>query len=228
MTPEEIMRHAWRLIINAVKKLYDEEGKTFEKIGEMCGVSKPTVLRWYNETEGGVSTPFTNVLRCLRGLNIPYEDVFASELKGIIRRADPLAPAETVTGEDLPTVPVYDFAGAGPEFCIDSLEAITRLPVLQQYYRDGMYAVQIFGDSMEPTIHNRAYVGVMPYDGELVEGAMYLIWRPYFGKLVKRVYMGDDALILRSDNPKFEDIHLQYEGHDRVIIARVMWIWQEC
>jgi hypothetical protein len=163
-----------------------------------------------------------------------FNPIFAGEISKFdseapsIRRPDALAPMETVAGEGLPTVPVYDIAGADPEFCTDSLEAVIRLPVLQRYYREGMYAVQIFGDSMEPIICNGAYVGVMPHDGELIEGAMYLIWRPYFGNMVKRVFIGRDGLILRSDNPKFEDIHLQYEGHDKVIIARVKWIWQEC
>lgn len=92
-----------------------------------------------------------------------------------------------------------------------------------------MVAFEVDGNSMEPTIKKGAVIGVIPVDGTLNSGEIYLLKRPHFGMLVKRVYMGKDALILKSDNPDHPPLELPYEGYeaDTIILGRVAWIWQE-
>jgi phage repressor protein C with HTH and peptisase S24 domain len=103
------------------------------------------------------------------------------------------------------------------------------IPILQRYCRDKMVTIEVDGKSMEPTIKQGAVIGVVPVGGDLIDGEMYLVKRPHFGVLVKRVYMGKDMLILKSDNPEHPPMELPYEGYelDTVILGRVIWIWQE-
>jgi SOS-response transcriptional repressor LexA len=222
---DEIGEKAWNAILTSIMRMRNEENFPMDVIANKVGVNnRSTIHAWLNKDRGSKDLAFPDMLRYLSNLGYDVADFIPISK---IKRIEQNAPEEYVFNKNLTYIPVYDFAGAGPEFSLDSLESFTRLPVLEQYYRKGLFSVQVFGNSMEPTIRDGAFVGVMPYE-ELVEGAIYLIWRPYFGKLVKRVISGNDELILRSDNPKYEDIHLQYEGHDKVIIGRVKWIWQEC
>jgi len=145
----------------------------------------------------------------------------------VIQRTGQFSPAEQVAGDNLTNIPVYEIAGAGPEFDFGSLEPIFQLPVLKNYLQPGIFAVQIGGDSMEPIIRKGAYVGVIPFDGEMVEGGIYLVRRPPFGLLVKRVYMdANGGIVLRSEKKDVEDQPLPYEGFDQIVVGRVVWVWQ--
>jgi len=101
------------------------------------------------------------------------------------------------------------------------------LPILPQYARAEMVALVVEGDSMEPTIKKGAYVGIVPYDGSISEGGIYLIHRPPWGRMLKRVRMGQVGdIVLHSDNPLYEPITLSPEGYERLINGKVVWIWQ--
>ena len=136
---------------------------------------------------------------------------------------------ETVDGEDLPSVPVYGDTGAGDamEFFPGTPETFIR--VLPQYNFPGVAAFRVDGDSMEPTILKGAYVGVVPFAGEITEGGVYLVYMPPFGRVIKRIRMGaDGTIVLHSDNSSYSPIPLPYEGYDKVVLGRVVWIWQLC
>jgi transcriptional regulator with XRE-family HTH domain len=231
MTPEETMKHAWRLIINAIKKLHDEDGITFEKIGEMCGASKPTVQRWYNKTEGGVDTPFANVLRCIRGLGIPLVDIFPDETKSFIRRVSPNAPAEAINGNEaqLKTIHVYDTAGAGSGFIeLSEVKPLFSIAIPPTYFRRSDFAVLVDGHSMEPTIIHRSEVGAQQ-GFEFKANELYVARIPYEGLVVKRIAVSQDRekFIFKSDNKdkdNYPDYELIIAEAEKIIMGRIVWV----
>ena len=99
--------------------------------------------------------------------------------------------------------------------------------VLPQYNLPDVRAVKVTGDSMEPTILKGAYVGVIPLDDELEDGGIYLVQRPPFGLVVKRVMQDEDGnIILHSDNHRWKPQKVSNEGYDNIIIGKVVWTWQ--
>ena len=144
-----------------------------------------------------------------------------------MRRMGANSPTQKVEGDDLQQVPVMACAGAGPAVEDFSLELVQTISVLEDYAHPGVFACKIVGDSMEPSIINGAYVGVVPLNENLVEGAIYLIWQPPFGLVAKRVYPGQDGtLILRSDNPAVKDVLIDATAYENIIKGRVVWVWQ--
>lgn len=154
------------------------------------------------------------------GLEALYPEAFMS-------RVGNNSPREAIQGDNLPIVPVYGSAGAGAEMELFSGEPETFIQVLPQYMMPDLAALRVDGDSMEPTIKCGSYVGVVPFDGMLSEGGIYLVSIPPFGRLIKRIRMGDDgSIILMSDNEKYPEKPIPYEDYDNVVIGRVAWVWQ--
>ena len=137
------------------------------------------------------------------------------------------SPVEAVEGSGLPRVPVLGTAGAGAPQEFWSTEPETVIEVLPQYARPRMVGLKIDGDSMEPTIQRGACVGVVPLEGDIEEGGVYLVHVPPFGRVVKRIRMGDEGAIeLYSDNPKYPPRRLPLEQYEQVVIGKVVWVWQ--
>ncbi|MDR1243353.1 MAG: S24/S26 family peptidase [Deltaproteobacteria bacterium] len=76
-------------------------------------------------------------------------------------------------------------------------------------------------------IKKGSIVGVIPLSEELEEGSIYLVRRPPFSLVVKRVLMGDDGkIVLRSDNKNYPDQPIPNEGYGNIIVGKVIWVWQ--
>lgn len=146
----------------------------------------------------------------------------------VIKRTGSNSPAEKVEGSGLPTVPVFGTTGAGDPQEFWSMEPEREIEVLPQYARPGMVALRVDGDSMEPTISRGAYVGIAPLNGAVTEGGIYLVNVPLFGRVIKRLHLGDGGSIeLISDNRKYPPTRLPMEQYDSIVIGKVAWVWQE-
>lgn len=144
----------------------------------------------------------------------------------VMRRTGAYSPSETVQGDELPTIPVLGEAGAGPDIEIFTGETEKTIPILPGYYRHGMWAVRVAGDSMSPLICRGAYVGVVPLD-DLEDGGIYLVRKPPFGYIVKRVRMDEQGqIVLHSENPEYKPQTVPYEGYEDIIVGHVIWWWQ--
>ena len=156
--------------------------------------------------------------------------IFPGRSSAAISRTGANSPIEYIQGQKFVEVPVHGLAQAGYYGSeIFELEPTQFVPILEGYIRPGLRAFEVDGKSMEPTIRKGAFIGVVPFHGDFTEGEMYLIRRPHFGLLVKRVFMGLDSMILKSDNRDFDPLELPYEGYeaDTIIMGRVVWILQE-
>jgi len=146
----------------------------------------------------------------------------------VIKRTGANSPVEQVAGNGLPTVPVFGTTGAGDPQEFWSQEPERQIEVLPQYARPGMVALRVDGDSMEPTISKGAYVGIAPLNGAVSEGGIYLVSVPLFGRVIKRLHLGDGGCIeLISDNSKYPPTRLPMEQYESIVIGRVAWVWQE-
>ncbi len=146
----------------------------------------------------------------------------------VIKRTGSNSPVEQVKGSGLPTVPVFGSTGAGDACEFWSQEPERQIEVLPQYAKPGCIALRVEGDSMEPTITRGAYVGIVPLNGAVSEGGIYLVNVPPFGRTIKRIRMGDgDSIELVSDNRKYPPKHVPLEQYEAVVVGRVVWVWQE-
>lgn len=196
------------------------------ELAQKTGMQQASISRFIKGTQGLSAEYVLSLIGFLNG-----QIVFPTSLEEhtIIRRPGQNAPVEVVEGEALPKVPVMGEVGAGNE--IDIFETIPEcfISVLPRYYRKDLITLKVAGDSMAPTICMGDYVGIIPFDGTLHEGGIYLIDLPPFGRVVKRVRMGKDGeIILLSDNPSYGERIIPYEGYEKLVVGQVCWIMQKC
>lgn len=221
---------AWAAILGRVRKL-KAEGKTLQEIANIVGVSNRSLIgEWLNGNREAANAPFPNMMMYLENLGFDYAEFFPERpATATIRRTGANSPAEVVAGDSLCAVPVLGAAGAGGAVEFFATEPETVIQVMEQYAISGVVALHIEGGSMEPTIRKGSYVGVVPMDGKIIEGNIYLVDLPHLGRVVKRIRMRSDGrLEMYSDNPKFEPRPLPDEGYEHIIVGRVVWIWQLC
>lgn len=209
MTPYESFMDAFRRAV--------EDKGNLKSFADSCGMNYATLYRWFHQLQ----VPSLQAIEPM----LPYLDVAP-----VIRRIGEYSPGEKIEGEDLPTIPVFFSAGAGAPVDADIWKSVPekRIQVLPQYYRQDAVLVEVVGDSMEPTISNGSFVGVVPFSGRLREGGIYLVqWQP-FGMVVKRIRSNKQGeIVLISDNPQYEPQPLPFEGYESVIIGEVLWYIQK-
>lgn len=202
--------------IERVRRLVQERGGQ-KKVSEMTGIPASTLNGIVN---GKVNPSYKNYAI----LKSAIEDGEAAAIK----RLGANSPVETVEGSGLPTVPVFGCTGAGEPCEFWTQEPERRIEVLPQYARPGCIALRVDGDSMEPTIQKGAYVGVVPLDGTISEGGVYLVNVAPFGRLIKRIRMGEaGAIELISDNRNYPPRSFPMEQYESVVVGKVVWVWQE-
>lgn len=222
---EEIAQEAWQAILKKIKELHDN-GETYEKIASRLGINRSRMSDWKNGNGEAVNTSMSNMLGYLDALGLSIYDFIPAPT---MKKFGAHSTETEVRGENLMTVPILGEAGAGnpADFFSSAIESGGFLQVLPTFYQEGMAAVRVAGDSMEPLIKKGAYVGVVPFDGSLAEGGIYLVNRPPFGLLVKRVRMDKQGqIVLFSENSEYEPQVVPYEGYDQIIIGQVVWGWQ--
>lgn len=212
----------------AIQNAQGKSFKTLSELAERANVNQGNLscfMKPRGDPKRRENMTFDSAWKILHALNVPFPQ---SEAQApTIKRVGAHSPVEIVEGDDLPRVPVLMEAGAGPDMEVFTGETETTLPVLPGYYRQGMWAVRVMGDSMAPLIRRGAYVGVVPMDGDLMDGGIYLIRKPPFGYVVKRVRMDDKGqIVLHSENPEYKPQIVPFEGYEDIIVARVVWGWQ--
>ncbi|MBQ9453180.1 MAG: hypothetical protein IJU65_07825 [Desulfovibrio sp.] len=197
---------------------------TQTEIARGTGIEQASLSRFVSRLKG-LSSKNITTLRVF--LNDYLPDDMRERSRAIIHRVGIHAPVESITGENLPRIGVFGSTGAGEP--VDLFEAVPdfTIEVLPQYNRPKLVALRVEGDSMEPSIHKGAYVGIVPFDGEISDGGVYLIQRPPFGRTIKRIRMGvDGGIVLHSDNAAYPPVNLPFEGYENIVLGKVVWVWQ--
>ena len=120
-----------------LRKHMKDKNLTGKIIAEKLNVSTGTVIHWGN----GRRLPSVKLLEELaKVLKVSVSDLFGENKKNKVR-----------------TIPLIGLASCGTpqEYDLNGYELV---PVSEDIYEDGMYAVQAEGDSMSPKINNNAIV----------------------------------------------------------------------
>jgi phage repressor protein C with HTH and peptisase S24 domain len=134
--------------------------------------------------------------------------------------------------KNLTILPVRTAAGAGDAKEDEEQEPRFHIAVPQQYVRPQIDTLLIEGSSMEPTILDKAVVGVNREHREVVQGKIYAVRLPHEGIVIKRLYLDHNkkCFVLKSDNQKdaaeFPDVLLPFDDGDSFIYGRVSWVLQ--
>lgn len=225
---EQTAQAAWSAIFQKVNAL-KAEGKTLQAIADIVGVSNRSVVgEWLNGNRSAANTSFANLMNYLERLGYNYIDFFPKETLPTIRRLAPNAPVESVAGEDLQELAVYDAAGAGPAVGLSDMAPLFTIFAPPDYLRQASFALVVDGHSMEPLIPHRATVGVNT-DVPFAANEVYAANIPYEGLVIKRVAvdMAAREFVFKSENPNkdaYPDFRLNIAEAEKIIVGRVVWV----
>ncbi len=192
------------------------------RLARLSGLSFQTLSRWVNRE---CAPNLEGVVALLPFIDWPNRS--QSKLPPLIKPIGGNAPAEPVVGNDLVKIPVMTEAGAGNPVDVFDGEPKQWIEILPKFHKKDMRAVEVVGDSMEPTIQRGAIIGVRPFEGALREGGIYLCRLQYFGLVCKRVRAnGPRGLRLISDNPAYEPMEIPPEDCEGLIVGEVVWCLQ--
>lgn len=115
------------------------------------------------------------------------------------------------------------------ELLKDPANALLRVPVdtlivSELLAKAGPVAFSVSDDSMEATIRDGAIVGIQYRDLTLRDGAIYIVRTASGSVTVRRIFKGNNALIMRPDNPQFPE--LTASAGEVAIVGRVTWVMQ--
>ncbi len=229
------MKNEERIIEVLQSQITSGRFKSLNELSTFLGLTETTKSKLYNVLNKDMSAGYKTICEWFDKLEIPLlsfdsetrrnnMELNKDELPTMTRIGDN-APIEYVEGANLHQIPVYGFTGAGGEVELVENEPIAIISILPQYNYANMYSLKVDGDSMHPTIPRGSYVGVTPYSGSMQEGGVYVVERPYLGRMIKRIKMNEEGnLALFSDNPSYVPIPLEKVIGDSEIVGRVMWI----
>lgn len=206
----------------SLRRLIEErtQDMSLYKLATDADVEYASLHKWLNKKQN--SLKWSTVSKLLDFLQVEL-----SPQNPTMRRVAPHSPTEIVKGDALPQIPVMGSTGAGNAVELFSSVPERWIPILPQYLRHDMIGLVVDGDSMEPTIHKGAIVGVVPYDGSIYDGGIYLVQRPPFGRTIKRIKMEEEEhLVLYSDNPAYKPMLISFEGYEKIILGKIVWVWQ--
>jgi len=111
-------------------------------------------------------------------------------------------------------------------------EPIDTIYLKKEYLNNHVVPVKVHGDSMAPTIYPGAVVGVNRHDRKPVTGALFALYFPYEGAVVKRINIDPKGMFhIISDNPdksRFPTYTINPRDLDENFIqGRVEWVIQK-
>ncbi len=211
--------------LNGKSVAYDTVCHWFDKLGITLFAPLPQNMTFREAVQESINKNTLNK-EVLDFSSVPLSSLDNSEEFATIKRIGENAPIDYLdTNSNLQQIPVYGLTGAGGEVELIENEPIAFISILPQYNYSNMFSLKVDGDSMSPTIPKGAYVGVIPHAGNIQEGGVFLVERPYMGRMIKRIKINTTGqLALFSDNPKYEPIPLDNSMIDSEIKGKVMWI----
>ncbi len=192
-----------------LRRCREESRETLERIGQLAGVNKSTVMRWERGDTSKINLPTLYLLARHFGVNIQW-------LMGLSE--DMEAPAETPHSNAIP-LPVMGAVRAGFGGVVFEDPSGTE-PVDAATLRDGCdyFWLRVTGDSMTPLINDRDLVLVRRQD-TVDSGRYAVVLVDGEEGLVKRVVYTDDWLELQSVNPYYPPRRFEGEQMTQVTVV---------
>lgn len=107
----------------------------------------------------------------------------------------------------------------GFEYMYIDYEGLNTLLHLKEEY---LHAINVIGDSMEPTLRDKEIVICDVTCKEIIDGNIYIINTPNSGLLIKRLTCRDEKLSIMSDNPQYLDEVVNICHENIHVLGRVL------
>lgn len=107
----------------------------------------------------------------------------------------------------------------GFEYMYIDYEGLNTLLHLKEEY---LHAINVIGDSMEPTLRDKEIVVCDVTCKEIIDGNIYIINTPNSGLLIKRLTCRDEKLSIMSDNPQYLDEVVNICHENIHVLGRVL------
>lgn len=207
---------AWSLIIEEIKRIVAEKGRGgVTYVGKLLGVTRGTVSRWLSKDLQGKQVPYDKTVAIMQKLGLDPSEFFDLGDKDSEYTKVPWLDAVASMGGG--SVETSRSVNAHMAFRTDWLRSLGRL--------SGMVVVNASGDSMSPTIPDRAVVLINETDKTPENNAIFFVC---YGN-------GDNSQIylkrLRVKNGKVTHLISDFDGHEEElqseeyfeIIGRALW-----
>lgn len=185
-------------------------------LAEKAGVDQSVIARAKDGSDPRLSS--VSKLLDAMGAKIVFPDQDFGEIVSEMR------------GKKLSILPVRAAAGAGNPREDEEQEPRFHIAVPEQYLRPQIDTLLIEGTSMEPTILDKAVVGVNREKADIIQGNIYAVRLPYEGVVVKRLFLNHTkrVFVLRSDNKNgdYPDIELAFDDGNSFIYGKIVWVLQ--
>ncbi len=191
-------------------------------VAAALGVSSSTISRWKN---GHTFPDASEIMRISAIVGHP-PSWFFSDAESAILTSSP------IENDDVTYVPVLDVAAAaGDGVDNHSDEIIAYLPFPLDFLRrrninpDNVKAIRAYGDSMEPTIPDRALVIIDVTKSDLRDGRIYALRAPDGLRLKRIQRQMDGSVVLISDNKdRYPPEHLAPHDAELIkVVGRAFW-----
>lgn len=195
---------------NYIEELREKKGYTFNQLALKSGVN----VKSLNEIKFGKSkkvNPF-HLQKIAKALNIDYKELY--KIVGYLDEDKNEIIGNIDLDLEYKKVPLYSSISAGYGACESDVIDYIALPMVNAFSGD-VFAVRVNGDSMEHTIENHSIVFIKR-DSEVANkkiGAFLLNNEA----LLKRYYITDNGVFLRSDNREYPDIRVK--DHDDFVVV---------
>ena len=184
-----------------LRKIMNHKNLTGEKLGELVGVGKSTVINWAN----GSRFPKENHIRdIVKALNVTYDDLFTS-------------------GEEIEIhfIPLIGKSSCGipKEYDLNGFEPV---PIAGKMYRQGMYAIEADGDSMSPKINHGDIVFCNP--NQVIDNGKIVHYNLNGESGIKRYKINEAGTIISLVplNPDFDIITIHCDEDVDLKMARIV------
>lgn len=202
-----------------IQRLRSARGLSQQALATALGVARTTISNW----EKGVAYPlFSDLIQLANTLGVTLNDmVMQSDAAMPIPRAPvPSTPSAAADpqeryGSDGNIIVLDTKAAAGLFKHHGHQEHWAGQPRIRlfgpRYMGNGLFAIQVEGDSMEPVIHEGDWLVIRAlHDREQVRDGRIHVVATKSGVVTKRLRrsLGGDTFLCESDNPKHKPYHL--------------------
>ncbi len=109
------------------------------------------------------------------------------------------------------------------------LPAVGKLALPLSRAQENIMVLHMEAQNMLPLLREDAYLGVDVSVTRPVSGAIYALYAPKEGVIVRRLFLDgeQDGYLLRSESPMFPETRLSAESLSARLLGRVIWVLQE-
>lgn len=197
---------------NYIEELRRKKDYGFNQLALKSGVN----VKSLNEIIYGKSkkvNPF-HLQKIAKALNVDYKEFY--RIVGYLDEEKKDIAGNIDLNVDYQKVPVYSSISAGYGACESEIIDYIALPVVKDFSGD-IFGIKVFGDSMEYTIENHSIVFIKK--GVEVPNKKIGAFLLNNQALLKRYFVTENGVFLRSDNREYPDIKVE-EHDDFIIVGR--------